>query len=685
VNIKQQQAQNQLTKETFWMQHLLWAFLTTVASGLVTYFIKGGHHFWKQWVYLAHTFVGIYLAIIMVPYIFRHFKRTLPLRRVGILVSGIIALIVMLVLAVTGFWMIYRGQREALRWVYDYHVVAGFITLGLLFIHLLGHRLFLSEQRRKTETIWFASISFSLLKSSLIKLAIASVFVVLAAMVYQKIPSTYRDEAKVVPYELPYGQHPFRPGQTETINSQFFLDERRLVKSQQCATCHRQIVEEWQESMHAQAASDKAYERNVNLLAEKRGIAATRYCEGCHAPVALMTGQLSKGGVHGGIVGSPANREGVNCMGCHGIDEAVHLRGVGSYRMNPVDNYLFADRQEMWATMIHNFLVRIHPQEHRREMDRPIVSNPQLCATCHVQFMDKDMNQWGWIKMQDEYTAWLKSPYSHQSERTFAHEQMRRCQDCHMPLTKSDDPSANKEGMTRSHRTPGANTAIPWLMGDEKQLESVKSFLQSGKVRIDIEEPYRKQGPRSQQFVSAEALIETDAPYYFYMGEDVTLNVIVLNTLVGHDFPGGTIDINEAWIAFKVVDAQNKVIYESGYLLDDLSVDPKAQIYRSVPVDRKGNHVWRHDLFNMVGQSYRKTIPPGQSDIVPYTFKIPYWVKGPLTVSAVVRYRKFNQKYAEWALEHKGIELPIVDVARDALIIPIRYKPEIEKLEPPLD
>lgn len=47
-------------------------------------------------------------------------------------------------------------------------------------------------------------------------------------------------------------------------------------------------------------------------------------------------------------------------------------------------------------------------------------------------------------------------------------------------------------------------------------------------------------------------------------------------------------------------------------------------------------------------------------------------------MSAVVRYRK---KYAEWALEHQGIVLPVVDMARNALIIPIRYKPGIEKPE----
>ncbi len=150
------------------------------------------------------------------------------------------------------------------------------------------------------------------------------------------------------------------------------------------------------------------------------------------------------------------------------------------------------------------------------------------------------------------------------------------------------------------------------------------------------------------------------------------------NANVGHDFPGGSTDINEVWIHLKVVDAQNNVIYESGALTENNDVDPSAQFYLSIPIDRQGQHVWKHDLFNTVGDSYKKIIKAGDSDIVFYGFTIPSWAKGPITISSTVRYRKFNNRYARWALEDDTIKLPIVDMARDAITIPIRKKYEVE-------
>ena len=71
-------------------------------------------------------------------------------------------------------------------------------------------------------------------------------------------------------------------------------------------------------------------------------------------------------------------------------------------------------------------------------------------------------------------------------------------------------------------------------------------------------------------------------------------------------------------------------------------------------------------------------IPAGESDIVPFSFIVPAWAKSPLTASAVLRYRKFNNRYARWALENEAVELPIVDMAEDNLEIPIRSRYEVE-------
>jgi hypothetical protein len=46
-----------------------------------------------------------------------------------------------------------------------------------------------------------------------------------------------------------------------------------------------------------------------------------------------------------------------------------------------------------------------------------------------------------------------------------------------------------------------------------------------------------------------------------------------------------------------------------------------------------------------------------------------------LTVSATVRYRKFNNRYAKFALGERYQTLPIVDMAEDILTVPLLTKP----------
>jgi len=118
-------------------------------------------------------------------------------------------------------------------------------------------------------------------------------------------------------------------------------------------------------------------------------------------------------------------------------------------------------------------------------------------------------------------------------------------------------------------------------------------------------------------------------------------------------------------------------VYSSGLLGQDNHVDKNAYFYRALVVDRSGDPVWKHDLFNMVGDSYKNFIPAGGADVVNYSFKIPFWVKSSVTVTATVRYRKLNQKYAEWALKQPNIKLPIIDLSRSSVTIPIRKRPEI--------
>lgn len=642
----------------------------TALTGYAT-FLVARTAVWEQWAYLAHTLQGVALAVLVVQYVYLHYRRTVGLRRPAVSLSGIIAVLIALAFVGTGIHMAVFGQFEAARSIYWTHVIAASVVIAAIFGHVIWHRATLPANRREIKEPLF-SIRPVTLKSTRLQVAIAAAGILIGTLAYAILPSPYIDKAVIEPYQLTYGDNPFAPSHNLTANNGFY-DVKRLDGAARCGVCHEEIYNDWKSSIHAKAASDKAYQTNVNLLSTKKGMAATRYCEGCHAPVAMMSGQLTEGGK----LDTPGHlQEGVTCLSCHAIRRVLDTSGVASYLYDPPASYLFAGYDNFVARKVHNYVVRLNPSLHRRDMARPPLPTPEICATCHAQFMEKVMNDWGWVKMQDDYTAWLKGPFSGQSNHTFAQTSVQRCQDCHYPLVPGNDPSATTTGLQRSHRLPGANTAIPFIDGDHQQLELQTRFLQANRVTVTIDKPTRQQAQRSNRYMQPDISNVTEPPGYFYLGDSVTINTVVSNVGVGHEFPGGTTDINEVWVHFVVSDGQNRVIFESGALGADESVDPAAYFYRSLPVDKEGKLVWRHDLFRVVGDSFKNVIKPGGADVVTYNFAVPSWAKSPLNVGAILKYRKLNIRYARWALKDEKLALPVVDMASDAITIPIRERIE---------
>jgi len=625
-----------------------------------------------QWLVLQHALVGVLGAVLFVPYLVWHARRTLGMRRPLMTLSGLALALSSMALIVSGLQIAVSGRREALDWIVSLHIALAVMVVLVLMIHVISH-LWHAEHGKWQQPTSPSSWAKQGQKTLLIALLASVSSVGVATALYGLRDDPYDDSAAIKPYVLPYGEHPFRPSQSET-SSGGFLDARRLGESSRCAGCHADIARQWQASIHAQAASDKAYRTNVELLAERRGMAATRYCEGCHAPAALLSGQLSPGG----RLDTPGHlREGVSCMSCHGIARIEHLQGVASYRIEPPQPYLFEGSRQAAAVFVHDWLLRLKPDRHKADLARPVLASPELCATCHAQFMDREVNDWGWVKMQDDYQSWLNGPYSGQYRQPFAHATRQRCQDCHFPLQAGDDPSANASGLLKSHFNLGANTAIPWVNQNHAQLQRTIDFLRADRVRLSIDRPNRADATESQRPMAPHLMPSTEAPAYVHLGETVTLEVVVSNAQVGHAFPGGTTDLNEAWLHVLVTDSQGMTVHESGAMDSSQEVDAKAHFYRSIAIDRAGDEVWRHDLFNMVGDSFKRVIPPGGSDVAHYTFNVPDEVKGPLHVSARLLYRKLNPRYARWALKDDTIELPVVEMATASLVLPVKIQPEI--------
>ncbi|WP_143870904.1 multiheme c-type cytochrome [Catenovulum sediminis] len=643
-------------------------FVVLACSGFISYLF--GHHTFAQINSLLHLTFGILWSVLLLPYIFLHFKRILGVKRTWVFLTGLATLFIIFITVFSGYELLFNGQRENNQSRYQWHF---FSALGIvlflmlhIFLHFVTHR---SEVKNRFQTTTFIPRIFA-------SVVVASL--IATGLLWQLDTFTkqaYSTEPAVKDYQYPYGPHPFRPSQTETIDKQF-IDEKALTTTEKCASCHQDIARQWYRSAHRQAASDKTYVTNVTLLATKKGIEATRYCEGCHAPLALLSGQLSKGGQHAGIAGTAANIEGVNCQSCHGINKLVHNKGVASYQFKINQPYLFETAENHLLKQLNQLAIRYNPEQHKQDMAADILASSEYCSACHSQFIDKDVNGWGWIKMQDEYAAWLDSPYSGINDPNFSHTNQQRCQDCHMPLVQSDDPSASPDGYIRSHEFFAANSMLTTLNQDMEAQQKIVQFMQSNKVRISIEPPHRKDATINNMPINQQLRDAAVQPFYFYKGEQANIKVIVANIGVGHNFPGGTIDINQAWVAVQVVDAEGQTIFNSGFIDEQGYLDNNAYQYRSLPTDRQGQIVWQHDLFNMVGKASVNIIRAGESDVVNYQFKIPYWAKSPISLSAQIKYRKLNTRYAKWALKELYTPLPIIDLSRAHLAVPLRDKLE---------
>ena len=332
-------------------------------------------------------------------------------------------------------------------------------------------------------------------------------------------------------------------------------------------------------------------------------------------------------------------------------------------------------------------------------MLKPFFRESGYCATCHKVGLSEPVNNYRWLRGQNEFDSWDDSGVSLNAARTFYLPPARQvCQDCHMPLEpapRGDMAAAN--GMVRSHRFLGANTALPYLRGDTATLRRIEDFLRAEKLRVDVfavRVGAAGAVPRPAEQGAGAAMPEADgvagATWVLAdrgsgvpAGVPVTFDVVVRNLGVGHTFPGGTNDSNEGWIEFTVTDEDGRRLAASGLLADDGHLDPFAHTFKAVMVDRDGNAIRKRNAQDIHATVYKNVIGPGSADVAHYELTLPPELAGSeVTVSARLLWRKFDRVYTEFAFETNPSgfggfdavpDLPVTEIAADSvrvLVIP---------------
>ncbi len=379
-------------------------------------------------------------------------------------------------------------------------------------------------------------------------------------------------------------------------------------KPQQCGMCHKEIYQEWQQTLMSKSYTHKWDQveyfqlalPHAKKLEKVSGVKAG--CIACHGPLAFLSGDIPP---KPASANTRAN-EGVTCDVCHSITGTTGKEPFNfSYIVKP-GNVKNGPRKDAKSPFHGTRFSQFH-------------KTAEFCATCH----DEQSPYGAWVK--ETYREWKAGPYSKEGVV---------CQDCHM------------------HKAPGKSA-----MG--------------GKERSDIAH-HVFQGSHSPTKVAGavDVALYSDkkelAP-----GSTVNLKAVLFNGKVGHAIPSGSTEERMLWLEVVAIDANGQSyqipVQPKGFKGEEYTIaNSKALTYQAIGeimeikgfkgLKRDGDvpdgaRIFRKPFFDPKGrmticQWYTKDntlvdyrIKPRETKIEKYVWQLPKGLpKGKLTIRANLFY-----------------------------------------------
>jgi tetratricopeptide (TPR) repeat protein len=404
------------------------------------------------------------------------------------------------------------------------------------------------------------------------------------------------------------------------------------------------------------------------MLIDEKGVQYSRHCEGCHNPVALLSGDLSQGMPKK----RPFEDEGLTCSVCHSI-QSVDTTGTGSYVMG-IPTVLVDERGAPITRPVSDGEILANLDRHSKAVMRPFYRTAEFCSACHKAAIPRTLDDYKWLRAFTVYDEWQGASFTRQSPLPFYRKDaVSTCQTCHMvrePLAAGAiDPGA-KDGQLVSHRWLGGNTLMPAYYKYDEQAQKLVAFLKNasdgkGVLNVDI---FALEKENASTANDNQALIAPLGLTNFSLapGDTLIADVVIQNKGIAHSFVPEQRDFYEAWVDFAVKDASGKVLAESGFLQPDGSLDPAAHSFTNRLINVKGELNDLHQIWHNRVLAYNNALQSGRSQLVRYRFRLPKEIGGQVSITATVKYRRFNQHFIDYAMDQKAGQhypLPIVDIA----------------------
>ena len=442
---------------------------------------------------------------------------------------------------------------------------------------------------------------------------------------------------------------PFLPSNAVTDTGEF-INPKSFPTAKYCGHCHQEAHAEWRQSVHANSFRAPWYVKNVNMLINGKGIEYARHCEGCHNPIALTSGAMTQ---H-----SPVNRnfdaDGITCSVCHSIQQ-VNTRGTGSYVLAQPAVMVDENGKPIYGDVSDKEILA-HLDRHSKAVMKDFYHTSEFCSACHKAALPRMLNDYKWQRAIFLYDEWQLSSFAKQSPLPFyVKDQVSTCQTCHMKREDIQLPDYGaKDGKLASHRWLGANTVLSKFYGYDAQMEKTIAFLRNGALNVDIFGVERNGGKIIAPLGSAPFEIDAD--------DALTISIVIQNKGIAHSLVPEQRDFYESWVEFDAKDASGRTLMHSGALQPGGSLDPQAHSFTNRLVNAQGRLNDLHQVWDTRVVAYNNTIQSGRSQIVRYEFKVPSDAVGPISITARVNYRRFNQHFIDFALG-KHYEMPVVEMA----------------------
>ena len=422
------------------------------------------------------------------------------------------------------------------------------------------------------------------------------------------------------------------------------LDIHQFIEPDQCASCHEEIFKQWTGSMHNNSFNDPFWKATTKLFAEeaktKGAMLEIKACIKCHTPLGFRSDTITSAkddfdNVPGII------KQGLFCNWCHNISEAKSIENA-NYELAPGGG---EDDPSTMLGPLDDSKSDFHPSKFSE-----LHTKSDFCGLCHNVSHALHLTP-----IENTYEEWKRGPYNTGDPKTTVH-----CQDCHMRQT----PSIAATGKTERPDNPG----FACSSGPKRTHVPTHYFVGGNTIPGDGFGNNQHQEMAVNRLKNA-ADIELIKSGHYRKSSMAVIKVKVINSGAGHYLPTGMSEMRQMWLDIKVKDSANRVIFSSGSVDKEGTIDPEAVMYNTVLGNSKGEPVINIAVADRVLKDYR--IPPMGYVMEDYSFFIPGYINSPLNIDVTLRYRSSSQEFIDMVLKDKAPELPIIDMTTASLTIDI--------------